>query len=197
LSGDGGKAAIGASTYVARCAFADISPINPAQGRHRYADNCARDRSAIGEANNNRNAMIDELAVAAAMVITTVRMHGVGLAILSKLLRLESRDERRLNIHPLSPSGIGFTLLIVIGLFFLHGLEIWAYAALFLVLGAIPDLYTAVYFSTITYGTIGYDDDPIAGRWSLVSAIEGINGVLLLGWSTAFFVTVVARLGRS
>jgi hypothetical protein len=29
-----------------------------------------------------------------------------------------------------------------------------------------------------------------------VSAIEGINGLLLLGWSTAFFVTIVTRLGR-
>ena len=30
----------------------------------------------------------------------------------------------------------------------------------------------------------------------LGAAIEGINGLLLLGWSTAFFVTIVARLGR-
>lgn len=35
-----------------------------------------------------------------------------------------------------------------------------------------------------------------AHRWRLVSAIEGVNGILLLGWSTAFFVTVVARLRR-
>jgi hypothetical protein len=35
----------------------------------------------------------------------------------------------------------------------------------------------------------------MAQGWRLVSAIEGMNGVLLLGWSTAFFVTVVARLG--
>ena len=30
----------------------------------------------------------------------------------------------------------------------------------------------------------------------MVAAIEGVNGVVLLGWSTAFFVTVVARMGR-
>lgn len=140
--------------------------------------------------------MLIELSIAAIMVTMMVLMHGVGLAVLSKLLRLESREERRLHIHPLSSAGIGFTLLIVMGLFVLHGLEIWAYAIVFLGLEAVPDLRTAVYFSTITYGAIGYDDDPIATEWALVAAIEGINGVLLLGWSTAFFVTVVARLGR-
>ena len=28
------------------------------------------------------------------------------------------------------------------------------------------------------------------------AAIEGINGILLLGWSTAFFVSLMARMGR-
>jgi hypothetical protein len=36
----------------------------------------------------------------------------------------------------------------------------------------------------------------MAESWRLVSAIEGINGIILIGWSTAFFVTVIARLRR-
>jgi len=59
---------------------------------------------------------------------------------------------------------------------------------------AMPDLQMAVYFSTITYSTIGYDDGGISAAWSLVAAIEGINGVILLGWSTGFFVSLVGRL---
>ena len=69
-------------------------------------------------------------------------------------------------------------------------------ALAYLALGAIETLREAVYFPTITYATIGYDDLAIADEWKLVAAIEGINGVLLLGWSTAYFVTVVVRLGR-
>jgi len=34
-------------------------------------------------------------------------------------------------------------------------------------------------------------------RRSLVSAIEGINGIILIGWSTAFFVTLTARMRRT
>ena len=62
-------------------------------------------------------------------------------------------------------------------------------------LKAVSELATAVYFSTTTYATIGFSDAGLSASWRLVAAIEGINGILLLGWSTAFFVGVVARLG--
>jgi len=58
---------------------------------------------------------------------------------------------------------------------------------------ASPD---ALYFSAMTYGTLGYNDDLLHPAWRLVAAIEGINGLLLIGWSTAFFVTVMGRLIR-
>jgi hypothetical protein len=48
----------------------------------------------------------------------------------------------------------------------------------------------------VTYGAIGYDDSAMAVEWRLVSAIEGINGIILIGWSTAFFVMIVARMRR-
>jgi len=48
----------------------------------------------------------------------------------------------------------------------------------------------------MTYATIGYGDEGFDRGWILLAAIEGVNGILLLGWSTAFFVTVMARLGR-
>ena len=85
---------------------------------------------------------------------------------------------------------------LVLALFVLHGVGIWLYAFLYEGLGAVVDLETAVYFSTISYAGIGFDDRYIDPAWRLVAAIEGINGLLLLGWSTAFFVTIVARLGR-
>jgi hypothetical protein len=55
---------------------------------------------------------------------------------------------------------------------------------------------TSVHFPTISYAAIGVTDHHIATQWRLRAGIEGINGVLPLGWSTAFVVTLVARLGR-
>lgn len=55
----------------------------------------------------------------------------------------------------------------------------------------------AIYFSTITYGAIGFSDASMAERRRLVTAIEGIYGIILIGWSTAFFVTQTARMRRT
>lgn len=141
--------------------------------------------------------MILQLALATIMVLLTVMMHGLGLALLGRFMRSELKQEREHHVPSLSVRSLGFTLCLVIALAALHGIEIWSYAFFYQVIGAVADLETAVYFSTISYAGIGFDDRYIDPAWRLVSAIEGINGLLLLGWSTAFFVTVVARLGRS
>jgi hypothetical protein len=140
--------------------------------------------------------MLIELVLATVMVSLSVAIHGTGLHALAKLLRLEARQEAHVHIDPMSVRGFSSTLLTILGLFALHGSEIWLYAFLYLGIGAVDGLREAVYFSTITYGAIGYSDAAMAAQWRLVSAIEGINGIILLGWSTAFFITVLARLQR-
>lgn len=141
--------------------------------------------------------MVTQLLVSTVMVLLTVVIHGGGLALLGHSLRSEVQVERAHHLAALSPRNMLFTLALVFGLFTLHGTEIWLYAFLYEAIGAVDTLETAVYFSTISYAGIGFDDRYIQPAWRLVAAIEGINGLLLLGWSTAFFVTIVARLGRA
>ena len=141
--------------------------------------------------------MILQLVTSTIMVLLTVTMHGFGLAMLGRVMQLEARQERMQHVPTLSVRSLVFTQALVIALAGLHGLEIWGYAFLFEALGAVSDLETAVYFSKISYAGIGFDDRYIDPSWRLVSAIEGVNGLLLLGWSTAFFVNVVTKLGRS
>ncbi len=130
------------------------------------------------------------------MVVLTVLIHGVGLAGLGRALRLEAREEAEHHVGPMSLRGIMTTVGTVLGLFILHGIEVWSYGLLYLKLGAINRVSDAMYFSTMTYGTLGYSDTLLSDSWRLVAAIEGINGLLLIGWSTAFFVTVMGRLNR-
>lgn len=139
--------------------------------------------------------MLVELLVATAMVCITVVIHGWGLSLLAQVLRAQAADEDAEHLSWTSPRAIGFTIAMVLGLFCLHGLEIWLYAALYHRLGAVADLHTAVYFSTATYGAIGYGETEMARHWRLLGAVEGINGVLLMGWTTAFFVTMMSRFG--
>jgi hypothetical protein len=61
-------------------------------------------------------------------------------------------------------------------------------------LRAAPNFESALYFSTVTYATIGYGDVLIEKSWRILGAIEGAIGVIMLGWSTAFLVSVLAQL---
>ena len=140
--------------------------------------------------------MFQQLAIATGMVLLTVSIHGGGLIVLVRLFRIELSEEAALHLPAFSLRTLAFVLALALGLFALHGLEIWAYGALYLLLGALPNLETAVFFSTITYSTVGYDTQGFHESWRLVAAIEAINGVVLLGWSTAFFVTMMTRLMR-
>jgi hypothetical protein len=138
--------------------------------------------------------MLTQLILATGMVVLTVLIHGAGITALARSLRIEVNvDEEH---HHFSVKRAVGVLLIVLALFTLHGIEIWLYAAVYLLIDAVHTLEAAVYYSTVTYASIGFGDTEMARQWRLVGAIEGINGVLLLGWSTAFFVTVVARLPK-
>lgn len=138
--------------------------------------------------------LIVQFAVASIMVALCVAIHGFGLFGLARALRTEAAVERMNRIRPLSPRGVAFTLGIVIAMLALHGAEIWAFAFVYIGTGAIAGLEDALYFSTISYSTVGYNDTHIAADWRLLGAFESILGMVLLGWSTAFFLRMLGRI---
>jgi voltage-gated potassium channel Kch len=135
--------------------------------------------------------MLAPLVISALIATVTIAVHMTGLGVLMAVMRSRSR-----HIRPLENTWrqAAFIILIVLGLFVIHAIEIWSYAGLYLILGIFQDLETALYFSTSTFTTLGYGDVIIDTQWRLVAAIEGVNGFLLLGWSTAFLVTIIGRL---
>lgn len=141
--------------------------------------------------------MLVELLIAAAFVLLTVLVHGAGLFWLARALRLVGAEDRRRHVGMDTPKGALSLLAIVMGLFVLHGAEIWGWGLAFHAIGAIDDLRTAVYVSCFTYATLGYDMNAVPEDWRLLVAIEGITGILLLGWTTGFLVSVVVRVRAS
>lgn len=133
--------------------------------------------------------MFLELSLATGMVIVTGCIHLVGLAVLTRLLRSHSKAFRTLRFLPSSLLLVGTFGIIVI-----HTVEIWSYAALYLALGAFRDLEEALYFSTVTYSSIGYGDLLLPHAWRILGAIEGAVGIIMLGWSTAYLVSLLTQL---
>ncbi|MFM5907656.1 MAG: ion channel [Novosphingobium sp.] len=138
--------------------------------------------------------LLAQFVTSSAMVVLCVAIHGIGLFSLSRAIRTEASIERLRRIDPLSPRGALFTLVAVVAMLALHGVEIWAFAVVYLLTGAVAGLENALYFSTISYSTVGYNDAHIAESWRLLGAFESILGVFLLGWSTAFFFRMLGRI---
>jgi hypothetical protein len=138
--------------------------------------------------------MLPQFVVSTALVVLCVVVHGLGLFGLTRAMRTETAIERLRRIKPLSPRGTLFTLSIVLMIIALHGFEIWAFAFTYVAVGAVQGLEEALYFSTISYSTVGYNDARIALDWRLVGAFESILGVILLGWSTSFFFRMLSRI---
>ena len=128
------------------------------------------------------------------MIALCVLIHGIGLFTLRRLVVGRNAQERFADLRPLSLRGTGFTLIVVFAIIFVHFVEVWLFAFLYDYLRALPNFQEALYFSTISYATIGYNDASIAEQWRMVAALEGMLGIILLGWSTAFLVRIIGRL---
>lgn len=138
--------------------------------------------------------LLIELALSTVLVVATAMFHGFGLLVIGRSLRALDRGSTEADLNPLSMSGAAYSSAVVLGLLVLSGIEIWFYAVVYLLIGATAALPEAVYFSTITYAAIDFSDASLSAPWRLVGAIEGINGVLLLGWSVAFLVAELQRI---
>ena len=78
-------------------------------------------------------------------------------------------------------------LLMLVGNFIQMG--IWA--ALFMVIGEFNEFATALYFSSVTFATLGYGDVVLSEQWRLMSGVEAANGILMFGVSTGVMTAAV------
>ncbi len=77
-----------------------------------------------------------------------------------------------------------------------HAVDIVIWAAFFWFLDGpqFINFEEAVYFSSVTYTTLGYGDVVIQGPGRLLCTYEAISGTILFGLSTALLFTLVNRL---
>ena len=135
--------------------------------------------------------MIGNLALATLMVGLTVIIHFAGLLGLMWVLRARGH---RFRAHESAVGQGAAIVFVVLGLVAILTIEIWLYGMVYFSLGALPDFESALYFSTTSFTTIGYGDVVLEKNWRLFGAVEGANGLLLFGWSTAFLIAVTARM---
>jgi hypothetical protein len=125
------------------------------------------------------------MAVGAALVVTTVLIHFECLRILwERVPALAIRNRFKM-------------LVIVFGTFVAHTLEVWCYAVAYWLFdrlsaaemfgGEWPGNFLGyLYFSTVSYTSLGLGDMYPLGPVRLITGIEALNGLVLIAWTASF-----------
>ncbi len=133
--------------------------------------------------------------IAAGLAVLIVFLHYEVLNILSRTLaRLAWVGRRRIAI-------LFGTLLLV------HIVEIWIFAGGFMLanwhggLGELKGNHVSgildyVYFSSMTFTTVGYGDLIPEGPIRFVAAMEALSGLMLITWSASFIYLEMARFWK-
>jgi hypothetical protein len=87
--------------------------------------------------------------------------------------------------------------LVVLALLAVHLTEAVCWAAFFFHEECFADFNTSLYFSMITYTTVGYGDVVLRDKqWRLLAGLEALTGSLMLCWSTVILVQVITNIYR-
>lgn len=127
----------------------------------------------------------------ALLVVATTLLHYEALRLLGVVLpRLRMRSRAKL-------------MLVIVGAFVAHAAEIALYAGAIYALvrwagagalGSTPlSMNVALYFSAETYTSLGYGDVVPQGSLRLVSGVEALNGLLLIGWTASYTYVSMER----
>jgi hypothetical protein len=135
--------------------------------------------------------MIRQFAIGAVLLVLTTIVHATCMAIAIRTTRMMHAE--RWGFHWLLTTVI-LTAGLVLMMFTASILEAGMYAVTYVQLGAIRPFESAMYFSIVTFTTLGYGDVLVAEEWRILAATEAANGIIMFGWTTALIVNYVNRL---
>jgi hypothetical protein len=128
------------------------------------------------------------------LIVLTIAVHTTGVVMMAFGLERKTRSRvERYQVGPVRaiPVVIGSIGLVAVILAVLHGLEGVLWASAYWWLGAFDSYADASIYSLGTMTTLDIPDLAVPSRYRLIGVLEGINGVLLFGISTAFIFAVM------
>jgi hypothetical protein len=133
--------------------------------------------------------MLLNIAIAALLMVVTTAIHAGGMVLAMHTIRLEEHWLKRLLQTKVQKVGG-----VVLMMFLASLLEVLVWAVTFLVLNAIEGFEPALYFSMVTFTTLGYGEIVLDEQWRLLASFAAANGIIMFGWTTALVLAVVQRV---
>ncbi len=126
------------------------------------------------------------------LIVVTVVIHVIGLGFFNlKLTQILSTARQHRYFMYAFALGIGISALWAT---FLHAFEAAIWAATYRLLGAAPDNETAMLYSLSAITTYGHQPLYLTDHWRLMGALEALNGIILIGLTTALLYGTIQRV---
>ena len=134
--------------------------------------------------------MLSNIAIGAILILLTTAVHAGGMSLALRSIRHHATIAGSRS-HLDRVFEVGRVVLIM---YLVAIVEVLIWGAAYLALGTVEGIEKAIYFSAVTFTTLGYGDVVLDGSRRLLSAIEAVNGIIMFGWSTAIVIAVVQRV---
>ncbi|KUJ79201.1 Ion channel [Microbulbifer flavimaris] len=136
--------------------------------------------------------MLFKILVASLLITLTTAVHALAMVaaiqVLRSLCNLNPARPMLLYNRPMMVSAV------VLLMFLASVLEVLIWAGAYLHLGLFDALEPAMYFSMVTFTTLGYGDLVLEEDWRLLASFQAANGIIIFGWTTAVVIAVVQRV---
>lgn len=134
--------------------------------------------------------MLLQLTAAAGLITATVAIQALFFS--SGLKAFNWVEENQPTLLTRRP-----TMTIVVCILYLLApviLAVTLWAAFYYLQAALPTFEDALYFSAVTFTTVGYGDIVLGVEWRQLATFEAMSGWIVFGWMTAIIMTVIQRL---
>ena len=138
--------------------------------------------------------ILTQVLLASALLVLTTTIHAAGMAVSFRWLKL--LHTKRLETVSMWIRSLAVGVLVLV-MFVATLIETSVWAMTYIVLGAISTFEEALYFSMVTYSTLGYGDVVLGEQWRLLSSFQAANGILMFGWTVSLIILAVHQISKT
>lgn len=106
------------------------------------------------------------------------------------ILKMRDRWEAR-GMFLMTAGPIAIALAFIVAT---HTVQVWIWATVWVLLEVLPDWNAALYYSLVTFTTLGYGDIVLGEALRIFGAFAAVTGLLAFGLSTAYMVALMTRV---